>query len=140
MKERDEKLLKYVVLPILLGLFVLWVLAGLFRTGNPDAELARTTRRVVEAALDAQQSSRRGMAWGSVFRIAGMVVGIVGPLLLAYLIYRTRSREEIRVEEMLDVLERHGLIELGGPERRELAAHGNRLLRAPESDAEPDGK
>ena len=138
MNERDAKLVKYILVPTLLALLVLWVLAGLFRTGDPNAELSRTTRQVVEAALNAQRSARRGMAWGSVFRIAGMVTGIVGPLVVAYLIYRTRSREEIRVEEMLDVLERHGLIELGGPERRELTAHENRLLEAAESDAEPD--
>ena len=128
MNEKDVKLLKYVVLPVILGLLTLWALAGLFRSRSPDAEFAVATRQAIEAALDAQYAANRRRTFGSVFRIAGLVAGVVGPLVVALLIYRVRSGEEIEPEEMLEVLESYGLIQIGGVRRGELSGGAGRLL------------
>ena len=80
----------------------------------------------------AQDTANRGRTFGSVFRIAGLVVGVVGPLVVALLIYRVRSGEEIEPEEMLQVLESYGLIQIGGVrvdvDGCELASGDDRLL------------
>ncbi len=131
MNEKDVKPLKYVVVPVVLGLLVLWALAGLFRSRSPDADLAAATREAVEAALDAQDAANRRRTFGSVFRIAGLVVGVVGPLVVVFLIYRVRSREEIEPEEMLEVLESYGLIQIGGVRVNELSGGSGRLLDGP---------
>ena len=59
MGDRDMKLLKHVVVPVVVGLLVLWVVAGLLRSRSPDADLAVATRQAVEAALDAQDAANR---------------------------------------------------------------------------------
>ena len=62
------------------------------------------------------------------FRIAGLVVGVVGPLVVALLICRARSGEEIEPEEMREVLESYGLIQIGGTGVNELSGGSGRSL------------
>ena len=110
----SRKVVQFLVcagLTLLAGLFSLWFIARLLRVGEPNAELARTTREVVEAALSAQESASRAHVAASVFRLVAVVVGVVGPLVAAYLIYRTRSKEELTAADILDVLERERLID-----------------------------
>jgi hypothetical protein len=132
MNEKDVKLLKYVALPVLLGLLALWAFVGLVRSRNPDAELALAARQAIHAALDAQTAANRIRSVGAGMRIAGLVVGIVGPLVIAFLIYRVRSAEEVEPEEMLEMMESYGLIELPVLEKPELSAGHDRLLGDPE--------
>ncbi len=138
MNERDAKLLKYVLAPILLGLLVLWVLAGLFRTGSPDAELAKTTRLVVQMALEAHRSVQRSRAFASVLRIVALIAGVVGPLAVGFLIFRVRSRAEVTPEEVLELLSAQGWIDLSDAGRALPSVKLNRLLEGPESDGESD--
>ncbi len=136
MKKRDEDLVKYIVLPTLLALLVLWVLAGLFRAGDPDAELVQTTREVVQMALEAHRSVQRSRAFASVFRIIALIAGVVGPLVVGYLIYRVRSRAEVTPEEVLELLSARGWIDLSDAGRALPSAKLNRLLEGPDNDDE----
>ena len=112
MSRKAVQLLACAALTLLAGLFSLWFVARLLRVGEPNAELARTTREVVEAALDAQQAVSRARVAASVFRLVAVVAGVVGPLVAAYLIYRTKSQEGATPADILDVLERERLIDL----------------------------
>ena len=65
MKDADAKRLKYLCLPVLLGLLVLWALFGPFRTGEPNAELSRTVKEVVKEAVAVDRTARRTGLAGS---------------------------------------------------------------------------
>jgi hypothetical protein len=128
MNQTDAKLLKYLCLPILLVLLVLWILSGLFQTGQPDAELSRTVREVVREALAVQRTAHHSGLAGSIVRIVALVSGVLGPLVVAYLVHRSRAHSEVTADEVLEVLERHGLIDLDGKNRLMESKGDRRLL------------
>jgi len=139
MKKRDVKLLKYVVLPALLVLFSAWVLSGMLRRTDPNVELARTTREAVKSALRAQKEAHMVQITGSVFRLTALVTGILGPLIVVYLIYRHEAGQEITAEEMLAVLEKEGLIRLLQDHKRELGEGRGHLLKGTGEEGEKEG-
>ncbi|MCK4375334.1 MAG: hypothetical protein KAX19_08395 [Candidatus Brocadiae bacterium] len=131
MREKDVKLLEYVVLPALLGLFVLWVLSGLLRPREPNADLVRTVREAIEMARGAHQEAQFARKSASVFRLLAMVVGAAGPLIVAYLIFRIQSRSDTTPEQMLQLLQDENLINLTGDKRVELPQPRTHVLEKP---------
>ena len=119
-----------------LGVATLWMLSSIFRGGDPDAELLRTTREALEIAREAESGRRRSENLAAVVRIVGLLALVWAPLALAYLVYRSGSREEITLSEALEVLEKENLL----PEDMEhpsLPAGSQETLPEPEERSLP---
>jgi hypothetical protein len=93
-----------------LGVATLWMLSSIFHAGDPDAELLRTTREAIRIAREADSDRRRSENLAAVVRIVGLLAVVWAPLVLAYLVYRSGSREEITLAEALEVLEKENLL------------------------------
>ncbi len=128
MKERKRNLLKYVVLAVLVGLLALWIVSGLLRLEHPNAELARTTRRALEMAREAQEEANLARRASSHYRLLAMAAGVVAPLVVAYLIHRLHARSESTQENFLEVLQEEKLIDLHADTAKELPAAHSQLL------------
>lgn len=133
MNDKTLRLLRNVALLAGLSLFVLWALSGIFRAGQPNAELARTTREAVRMVQDWEHKRRWISGLTSVFRMLALVTGVAAPLAAVYLIFRHRSRSPITPEEFLEVLRQEGLIK-----KKTLPASGSHLLDAQNTGDDAD--
>jgi hypothetical protein len=139
MRDRLLRLVSLVFLPVGLGLFALWLLAGIFRARSPDVELVRGLQEAFRQALAAERSARRAASLSSLVRLAALVAGVAAPLAAAYLVHRLAYREEVTPEDLLDALESEKLIRLGEHPERLADRTEERLLEATD-DGEADGK
>ena len=101
-------------------------------------ELSRTVREVVKEALAVHRAARRTGLAGSAVRISALVTGVLGPLVLAYLVHRSRAHSEPTADEVLEVLQRHGLIDVES-DRRLLGSRKDRPLLAGAREDGQDG-
>jgi len=99
---------KYALLA-LLALFGFWLVAGILSSGSTDAELAKTVREALHMARQAHREADAARRGGSAFRLITMAVGMAGPLIVVYLIYRLHVRSEPQGPEIPDVIERERL-------------------------------
>ena len=76
---------------------------------SPNAELIRTAREAVELAHDAQQDNRSATLWAGRFRLAGLVIGVTVPLLIAAWIWRSSGQCDLHPAEILECVEQHVL-------------------------------
>ena len=106
MKEDRERAVKYVLLGLCGSVLAIWVFGGIFRTSDPNVELAKTARKAVKIAEDARREAEITRKASSAFRSVALVGGIGVPLLVAYLIYRLQVKEEPSAGEIIGVLER----------------------------------
>ena len=128
MNRETSEILKWALVGVLVSLAGLYALAHIFRAGDPNAELARTTRGALEAAREAQEDAQSARRASSALRIVALVVGVAAPLIVAYLIYRLRERSEPTPGDLLRVLEKQRLITLGRERRGQLRGSDSRLL------------
>lgn len=101
----------------MLPLVMVWVLSGIFRTRSPDAQIAQTASRAMDIAEEARADAKVARRASSGIRILALVMGVSAPLVVVYLMRRLREKSEPGLDEMIDVLQKEGLI--GG--RREKA-------------------
>jgi len=101
------------------ALLALWLLVGILSFRPPDAELARTVREALRMARQAYESADAARRGSSAFRLIAMVIGMTGPLIVAYLIYRLHLGSEPEPPGMLDEAERQ-LIETVEDPNKEL--------------------
>ena len=127
MKEDARHVLLWLVLGIAVALCGLWGLGEIFRSGEPNAELARTTREALRMARQAGEDAEHARRTAGALRLAALAVGVAVPLLTVYLIFRLQARQETSVEEVLRVLEREGLLGDGLDVRKALPGR-KRLL------------
>ena len=127
MKEDARQVVLWCVLAVAIAICGLWGLGEIFRSGEPNAELARTTREALEMAREAGEDAEDTRRAAGALRLAALAVGVATPLLVAYLIYRLQARQETSVEEVLRVLEREGLLGDGLDVRKALPGR-KRLL------------
>jgi len=119
-------------LAAVLALLVLWLLAGILSSRPPDAELVRTVREALQMARQAYQEADAVRKGSSAFRLIAMVVGMAGPLIVAYLIYKLHLDSGPQSPGMLDQAERQ-LIEPVENGQKELPPPA---LRLPEETTE----
>ncbi len=141
MKKQEIRRIAYVALAVLGGLFALWVLSHIFRSGEPNAELARTVREAMELAREAQHEAEAARRASSALRVIALAVGVTAPFIAVYLIYRLRERSEPGVGEVLEVLEKEKLIDLppAGFKRLPCGAW-LQLKESGQGDQDPGGK
>ena len=120
MKTDARHMLIYWVLAVVVALGGLWGLSRIFRSGEPSSELARATREALEMAREARQEAQDTRRTASALRVVALVVGATAPLVIAYLVYRLRARQEPELNEILHVLEREGLLQGGSDVRKSL--------------------
>ncbi|MFW6118827.1 MAG: hypothetical protein ACOC7S_00675 [Planctomycetota bacterium] len=132
MNDKALRVLRNLALAVALCLVTLWGLSGIFRTGQPNAELARTTREAIRMVRRWERERRRSEGLSSAFRMVALTVGIAAPLVTVYLIFRRRSDSELDPEEILEVLQREGLIDLD--EKKSLPHPAHHLLEESEDD------
>ncbi len=109
----------------LIGLAGVWLLVGLLQTRAPDAAVTGVADRALAMADQAHQEARQAHQMANVLRLIALVVGINAPLAAVVILARLLARTEPGPAELLDVLEREGLV--GGsrpalPEARETPA------------------
>lgn len=104
---------------VVLALLAVWIIAGILSSRSPNAELARTVREALRMARQADQEADAVRRGSSAFRLVAMALGMAGPLVIVYLIYRLHMRSEPRSPEMLNPVEREQL-EAREDERAEL--------------------
>ena len=127
------------VLVVVAALVGIWALSYIFRANDPNVELARTVQKSLEVAEKARREAEVTRRTSSAVRVVALAAGVAVPLVVAYLIYRLRSRRESGADEILDVLEREKLLDLYGAEKVKLPKHaGLKLGRG--RDGEADGK
>ena len=95
-------------------------------------ELSRTVREVVKDRVPYYASESTAV------RISALVTGVLGPLVLAYLVHRSRAHSEPTADEVLEVLQRHGLIDVES-DRRLLGSRKDRPLLAGAREDGQDG-
>ena len=109
----NESKRRWTVVLIGLGLSVLAALCvarWLLGTPSPDAELARTTREAVEAALEAEETARHVILGAGVLRLTVAVAAVLAPLLVAYLMLRLGMAPEPGADELTKALDDAGLL------------------------------
>ncbi|MFP4029721.1 MAG: hypothetical protein ACLFWL_18235 [Candidatus Brocadiia bacterium] len=94
-----------------MGLAMLWFLTAILRPEDPNAALARTTERAVEAAERAHRDATAARRTSSALRIIAVAAGVTVPLVVVYLICRSADEEDMKPEEIWEIMERHGFIE-----------------------------
>ena len=120
---------RWAVILIGLGLSVLAALCvarWLLGTPSPDAELARTTREAVEAALEAEETARHVIMGAGVLRLTVAVAAVLAPLLVAYLVLRLGMAPEPGADELTKAVADAGL--LPPPAAPRQIAEGHRAL------------
>lgn len=90
------------------GILLLWLWSGPEK--SPSTHLARTAERALDMAEQSRREAQRAHRWVTVIRIAALLSVTAGPVLVAYLIHRSASREEISLSETLQTLEDEGLL------------------------------
>ena len=138
MREDRERPVKYVLLGLCGSVLAMWVLGGIFRTRDPNVELAKTASRAVKMAEGARREAEITRKASSVFRSVALVVGISVPLIVAYLIYRLQVKEEPGAGEIIDVLGRERLVEMPEAEMAKLPRR-DRLELEPSRHGGKDG-
>ncbi len=111
MKTEARHMLIYCVLAIAVILGGLWGLSRIFRAGEPSVELTQATREALQMAREAREEAEDTRRTASALRVVALVAGVSAPLVVAYLVYRLRARQEPELNEMLHVLEREGLLQ-----------------------------
>ena len=129
-----DKLVVYIVLGVVGSLLALWALSSIFRAGDPNVELARTTREAMQIAEDAHRSAQAVGRTSSIVRILALVVGVTVPLIVALLVYVLQQRSEPRPEEVLRLLEKENLLDLTQNSPRKLPSSECRRLDGEEID------
>jgi len=132
-KSRMVKAFVYVVVGLCASLIALWTLGAIFRAGDPNLALAQVAERSIQMAEDARRDAERARAASSRVRVLALALGVTAPLIVVYLIYRASERAEPTPAELLDVLEREKLLDLGEPQRRRLQEPGAGELAGPET-------
>ena len=103
----------------LMGLVVVWLVVGLLQSRSPDAGLTRVADRALAMAEHASHEARQARWTAGAVRLVALAVGVSAPLIAVAILARLLARGEPGPGELLDVLERQGLVELG---RKELPA------------------
>jgi hypothetical protein len=93
-----------------LGVGLLWILAQVFRSRDPDVELLRVAQEAMRMARESRSEQRRSENLAVLVRTVALLGLVLGPVALAYLIYRSGSREEITLAEALEVLDEENLL------------------------------
>ena len=122
-----DRLVVYIVLSVLGSLAMLWMLSYVFRAGDPNVELVRTTREAIETAREARQEAEIIRRTSSALRILALAAGVATPLIVVYLICRLHGSEP-GAEDLLDVLKAENLLAPTQDRHRQLPRPEYRLL------------
>ncbi len=118
----------------LIGLAGVWLLVGVLQTRAPDAALTGVADRALAMADQAHQEARQAHQTAGVLRLVALVVGVSAPLAAVVILARLLARTEPGPGELLDVLEREGLV---GSDRKALPeAQQKPALLSPAEDDE----
>ena len=120
------------------SLVALWALNSVLGARDPNPALARTAEKAVDFAREAHEDATEARRTASALRAVAVVVGTSVPLVVAYLIYRAGLQTEPRMEEVLDVLERHELLTEGKPEQHALPVTRPREVEGESTSPEGD--
>ena len=122
--------MKYLLLGVCGSILVFWIISSILARADPNEELVRTVRRSIEIAEGARRDAEIARRSSSALRTIALVIGVIGPLVLAYLIYRLQARKEPGIEEVLELMEREKLIDVTGKDVKKLSK-GARLRLLP---------
>ena len=139
MKTDARHMLIYWVLAAAAALAGLWGLSRILRSGEPSAELTRATREALQMAREAREEAEDTRRTASALRVVALVAGVTAPLVIAYLIYRLRARQEPAFDEVLHVLEDEGLLQDRSHVRKRLSGQKQFLVerRGGRDDRDP---
>ena len=127
-----DRILVFIVIGVLGSLAMLWTLSYIFRAGDVNSELMRTTREAIESAREAREDAEITRRTSSALRVLALVAGVLTPLVVVYLVYRLHARSEVGAEDLLDVMRREKLLQpTHGNQRQRLPGTGYRLLDEP---------
>ena len=137
-KAPRDRILAYIVLGVLGSLAMLWTLSYVFRSGDPNVELVRTTREAIETAREARQDAEITRRTSSALRVLALAAGVATPLIVVYLICRLHARSEPGAEDLLDVLKAENLLASTKDRHRQLPRTAYRLLDERHSSPDDD--
>ena len=135
-----NRLVVYIVLGVLGSLGMLWMLSYVFRAGDPNVELVRTTREAIETAREARQEAEITRRTSSALRILALAAGVVTPLIVVYLIYRLHAQSEPGAGDLLDVLKAENLLAPTRDPHRQLPWSEHLLLGKRHGSSDDDKK
>ena len=138
MTEKDWSAIKYLLLGVCGAMAVFGVMSSILPKADPNAELVRTVRKSIEIAEGARRDADSARKTSSAFRIVALAIGVIGPLVLAYLIYRLQFRKEPGIEEVLDLMEREKLIDAPQGQPKRLPRKARLRLKDRSSDKDDD--
>ena len=127
-RSARNRVLVYIIIGVLGSVGMLWTLSYVFRAGDPNVELVRTTREAMETAREAREDAEITRRTSSALRILALMAGVVTPLIVVYLIYRLHARSEPGAEDLLDVLKSESLLPSTHNCHRQLPRSAYRLL------------
>jgi len=120
-----DRILAYIIVGVAGSLAMLWMLSYVFRAGDPNVELMRTTREAIEEAREEAEITRRT---SSALRVLALAAGVVAPLIVVYLVFRLHARAETGAEDLLDVFKSENLLPPTQDRHRQLPWSEYRLL------------
>ena len=127
MRREAKQVLIFTTLSVAVAMGGLWILSIMLQWRDPSAELVRTTREALQTAREAREEAEDTRRAASALRVVALVVGVAAPLAAAYAIYRLTLQQEPAMDEVLQVLEREGLLPGGRAATRTLPGQ-KRLL------------
>ena len=116
------------ILVVVAALVGIWALTYIFRSKDPNVQLARTAQKSLEVAEKARREAEVTRKASSAVRVIALAAGVAAPLAVAYLIYRLRSRREPGAEEILDMLDHEKLLDLSETDKAKLPKHARLRL------------
>jgi len=123
-----DRVLAYIIVGVAGSLAMLWMLSYVFRAGDPNVELMRTTREAIEEAREAREEAEITRRTSSALRVLALAAGVVAPLIVVYLVFRLHARAETGGEDLLDVLKGENLLPPTQDRHRQLPWSEYRLL------------
>lgn len=119
--SRDQpEMMDYVLVGFVGAIVVFFGLSSLFRARDPNTTLAETARKAVEMAEEARKDAESVRRASSAFRIVALVVGVTIPLVVAYLVYKLRAREEVGMDELVQAFRQYRLTDFGEGSKKQL--------------------
>ena len=123
-----DRILIYIIVAVVGSLAMLWTLSYIFRAGDVNSALMRTTREAIEAAREAREDAEITRRASSALRVIALAAGVVAPLVVVYLVFRLHARSEPGAGDLLDMMRREKLLPTQGDQRQRLPGTGYRLL------------
>ena len=123
-----DRILAYLIVGVVGSLAALWTLSYIFRAGDVNSELMRTTREAIESAREAREDAEITRKTSSALRVIALAAGVMAPLVVVYLVYRLHARSESGAEDLLDVLKAENLLPSTRDHHQQLPWSEHRLL------------